>query len=58
VHPDAGYDYRPCRAELVARGLGSVISRQDSDKIDLIEEGRRIVRLWRELHGNQVTASR
>jgi transposase len=26
VHLDAGYDYRPCRAELADRGLGSVIS--------------------------------
>jgi hypothetical protein len=26
VHLDAGYDYRPCRAELAQRGLGSAIS--------------------------------
>jgi transposase len=26
VHLDAGYDYRPCRAALADRGLGSVIS--------------------------------
>jgi transposase len=26
VHLDAGYDYRPCRAELAERGLSSVIS--------------------------------
>src|SRR4051812_9793004 len=28
VHLDAGYDYRPCRAELAHRGLGSQISRR------------------------------
>jgi transposase len=28
VHLDAGYDYRPCRAELANRGLGSQISQR------------------------------
>jgi len=28
VHLDAGYDYRPCRAELAARGLAWTISRR------------------------------
>src|SRR3954469_17544805 len=28
VHLDAGYDYRPCRAELTNRGLGSQISQR------------------------------
>jgi transposase len=28
VHLDAGYDYRPCRAELADRGLGSQISQR------------------------------
>jgi transposase len=28
VHLDAGYDYRPCRAELAERGLGAAISRR------------------------------
>jgi transposase len=28
VHLDAGYDYRPCRAELAHRGLGSQISQR------------------------------
>jgi len=28
VHLDAGYDYRPCRAELTERGLAATISRR------------------------------
>jgi IS5 family transposase len=28
VHLDAGYDYRPCRAELAERGLQATISRR------------------------------
>jgi transposase len=28
VHLDAGYDYRPCRTELAARGLGARIARR------------------------------